>query len=54
MEVRDRDWTVYDTLGASLKLDRAIVPSLTLKRGQVFEPEWGPYPWGWEPERATS
>jgi len=23
-----------------------------VKRGQVFEPEWGPHPWGWEPERV--
>jgi hypothetical protein len=21
-----------------------------VKRGRVFEPEWGPHPWGWEPE----
>ena len=25
---------------------------LTVKRGRVFEPEWGPHPWGWEPERV--
>ena len=22
---------------------------LTVKRGAVYEPEWGPYPWGWLP-----
>jgi hypothetical protein len=27
-----------------------VVPVLTVKRGNVFEPEWGPHPWGWEPE----
>ena len=49
LEVRDGDWTVYDTEGASLDVTRAVVPVLTLKRGEVFEPEWGPHPWGWEP-----
>jgi hypothetical protein len=33
-----------------MKIDRAVVPVLTVKRGRVFEPEWGPHPWGWEPE----
>jgi hypothetical protein len=26
------------------------VPSLTVKRGRVFMPDWGPRPWGWEPD----
>ena len=37
--------------GASLRISQAVVPVLTVKRGQVFEPEWGPHPWGWEPKR---
>jgi hypothetical protein len=41
---------VYDTLRASMKIDKTVVPVLTVKRGRVFEPEWGPHPWGWEPE----
>lgn len=45
------DWVVYDVLGASLRVDRAVVPILTVKRGQVFAPDWGPRPWGWEPDR---
>jgi dihydroorotase len=52
LEVRDGHWVVYDTLRDSMKIDKTIVPVLTLKRGRVFEPEWGPHPWGWEPERV--
>jgi len=52
LEVRDGRWVVYDTLRDSMKIDKTVVPVLTVKRGQVFEPEWGPHPWGWEPERV--
>jgi dihydroorotase len=52
LELRDGDWTVYDVLGAGLRVDRAVVPFLTVKRGQVFMPDWGPRPWGWEPDRT--
>ena len=52
LEVRDGRWVVYDTLRDSLKIDKTVVPVLTVKRGHVFEPEWGPHPWGWEPERV--
>ncbi len=49
LEVRQGDWVVYDTLRASLRISQTVVPILTVKRGRVFEPEWGPHPWGWEP-----
>ena len=52
LEVRDGRWVVYDTLRDSMKIDQTVVPVLTVKRGRVFEPEWGPHPWGWEPERV--
>ena len=52
LEVRDARWVVYDTLRDSMKIDKTVVPVLTVKRGRVFEPEWGPHPWGWEPERV--
>jgi dihydroorotase len=52
LEVREGAWVVYDTLRDSMKIDKTVVPVLTVKRGQVFEPEWGPHPWGWEPEPA--
>ena len=43
---------VYDVLGASLRVRQAVVPFVTVKRGQVFTPDWGPRPWGWEPDRV--
>lgn len=52
LEVREGDWVVHDVLGASLRVRRAVVPFLTLKRGVLFTPDWGPRPWGWEPDRA--
>jgi dihydroorotase len=52
LEVRDGRWVVYDTLRDSMKIDKTVLPVLTVKRGRVFEPEWGPHPWGWEPERV--
>jgi dihydroorotase len=50
LDVREGDWVVHDTLGASLRISRAVVPVLTIKAGRLFEPEWGPHPWGWEPQ----
>jgi len=54
LEVRQGRWKVYDTLGESLPLETAIVPVLTVKCGETFEPEWGPHAWGWEPEPAEA
>lgn len=54
LDVRQGNWVVYDTLGASLKISQAVVPVLTVKHGRVFEPEWGPHPWGWEPQAADA
>ena len=52
LEVRNGDWVVYDVVGGSRRVDRAVVPVLAVKRGEVFEANWGPRPWGWEPDRA--
>ena len=52
LEIREGDWTVYDVLRASLRVTRAVVPFVTVKRGRVFTPDWGPRPWGWEPDRV--
>ncbi len=50
LELRQGRWRVYDALRDSLEVESCVVPALTLKRGVMFAPEWGPYPWGWEPE----
>jgi dihydroorotase len=52
LQINDGNWVVYDVLGASLQVTQAVVPFLTVKRGEVFTPDWGPRPWGWEPDRA--
>lgn len=52
IDVRDGDWIVHDMVGGTLPTKKAIVPVLAVKRGQSFSPEWGPHPWGWEPESA--
>jgi len=52
LEIRQGEWVVKDVLGASLPVDRAVVPFVTVKRGRVFTPDWGPRPWGWEPDRV--
>src|SRR5262247_2621340 len=52
LEVRDGDWMVYDVLGAGLRVTKAVVPFLTVKRGRLFTPDWGPRLWGWEPDRV--
>ena len=52
LERREGEWVVYDVLGASLRVTQAMIPFVTVKRGQVFTPDWGPRPWGWEPDRV--
>src|SRR5215813_14152072 len=52
LELREGDWTVYDVLGAGLRVTQAFVPFVTVKRGQVFTPDWGLRPWAWEPDRV--
>jgi dihydroorotase len=52
LDMHEGNWVVYDVLGASLQVTQAVVPFLTVKRGQVFMPDWGPRPWGWEPDRV--
>lgn len=50
LDLRAGDWVVYDTLGDSLRISQAVVPVVTLKRGQVFEADSVPHPWGREPQ----
>src|SRR5215471_17493277 len=44
LRIEEGDWLVYDVLGASLQVKQAVVPVLTVKRGEVFSREWGPRP----------
>jgi len=52
MEVVSGRWKFVDTLQAQFTGEKALVPVLTVRGGEVFEPEWGPHAWGWLPEEA--
>jgi dihydroorotase len=52
LEVANGRWKFVDTLGKEFTGDKALTPVLTVRAGEVFEPEWGPHPWGWLPEEA--
>ena len=54
LELKEGDWVVYDILGTGLRVERAFAPHLTVKRGQLFTPDFGPRPWGWLPDRAVA
>ena len=54
LKIQEGEWTVRDVLGTSLPVTRAVTPAITVKRGVVFTPEWGPRPWGWEPDPGPS
>ena len=51
LELRQGEWVVHDTFGGSLRINQCVVPILR-QRAQVYDAEWGPHPWGWEPEPA--
>lgn len=50
LELREGRWKVYDAVRDTLRVEKAFIPVATVKRGDVFAPEWGPRPWGWEPD----
>ena len=52
IRIEEGDWLLYDVLGDSRRHDKAVVPVVTVKRGEVFEAGWGPRPWGWEPDQG--
>lgn len=43
-------WTYRDFENRELIGPLAIVPLLTIRAGEVIQPDWGPHPWGWLPE----
>ena len=54
LDLKEGDWVVYDILGTGLRVDRAFAPYLTVKKGRVFTPDFGPRAWGWWPDRAVA
>ena len=45
-------WKFFDTKEVPFIGEKALVPVQTIKGGELFAPDWGPYPWGWLPEEA--
>ncbi len=54
LDLQPGDWVVYDILGSGLRVDKAFAPHLTVKKGRVFTPDFGPRAWGWWPDRAVA
>jgi dihydroorotase len=52
LEIKEGNWLVHDVVGGTRPVDKAVIPVLTVKKGEVFEAGWGPRPWGWEPDSA--
>ena len=52
LDMEEGDWVLYDVVGGTRRTDKAVVPVLTVKKGEVFEAGWGPRPWGWVPDTA--
>ena len=52
-DVVDGKWKFTDTVNQAFTGTKALVPVHTIRRGELFAPEWGPYAWGWLPEEAA-
>jgi dihydroorotase len=50
LDVVDGRWVYRDRDGDTLTGEKALVPLLTVRAGQVLTLDWGPHPWGWLPE----
>ncbi len=51
-DVVEGKWKFTDTVNQVFTGSRALVPIQTIRKGELFSPEWGPYAWGWLPEEA--
>ncbi len=45
-------WKFTDTKEVPFTGEKALVPVQTVRAGELYSPDWGPYPWGWLPEDA--
>jgi dihydroorotase len=59
---READISIFDVVEGKWKFDdtvkhvftgmHALIPVQTIRAGELFSPDWGPYPWGWVPAEA--
>jgi dihydroorotase len=52
LDVVHGKWKFIDTVQKVFTGETAMKPVLTIRAGEVIDPEWGPHPWGWLPEEA--
>jgi dihydroorotase len=52
LSIEQGKWTYDDALGVSLAGEIALQPILTFKGGEQHSVDYGPFPWGWLPNRA--
>jgi dihydroorotase len=52
IEVVDGKWAFTDTIQQPFTGTQALIPVQTMRAGELFSPDWGPYPWGWLPAEA--
>jgi dihydroorotase len=52
VDVVSGNWKFTDTKEVPFTGDKTLVPVQTVRAGELFPPDWGPYPWGWLPEEA--
>ena len=52
LEIKDGNYMLYDILRDGIKSDKAVIPIMAIKKGEIYEAGWGPRPWGWEPDSA--
>ncbi|HLZ28830.1 MAG TPA: amidohydrolase family protein [Chloroflexota bacterium] len=52
VDVVDGKWAFTDTIQQPFTGTQALIPVQTVRAGEFFSPDWGPYPWGWLPAEA--
>jgi dihydroorotase len=49
LELAPGRWRFQDSFGRWLDCEQALIPTATVRAGELIMPDWGPHPWGWEP-----
>jgi dihydroorotase len=52
VDVVSGKWKFTDTKEVPFTGEKALIPVQTVRAGELFSPDWGPYPWGWLPEEG--
>jgi dihydroorotase len=52
VDVVEGKWAFTDAAQQPFTGTQVLIPIQTLRAGEFFSPDWGPYPWGWLPAEA--